>query len=144
MNPNFTPLASALGGILIGLSAASMLALNGRIAGISGIVGGLVDSRARDRSWRGTFVVGMLLGGIALRLFAPQTLPGPAVDSLPLVALAGVLVGFGTRMGGGCTSGHGVCGLSRLSTRSMVATAVFMGAAMVTTGVARHLLGVGS
>ena len=146
MNPDFTPLSAALGGTLIGLSAAAMLAFNGRIAGISGTLGGLVapGGTSEERRWRGAFVVGMVAGGVVLRVLAPQTLPGPAVSSLPLVVLAGLLVGFGTRTGGGCTSGHGVCGISRFSTRSLVATALFMGTAMLTTGVARHLLGVGS
>ena len=142
INPDFTPVASALGGVLIGLAAAIMLVYNGRIAGISGIVGGLLEPG--DRSWRGTFVLGLLVGGVGLRVFAPQTLPGPVITALPVVIAAGVLVGFGTRMGGGCTSGHGVCGMSRMSVRSLTATAMFMAAAMVTVGVTRHVIGAGS
>ena len=141
-SPNFTPFASALGGVLIGLAAAIMLVFNGRIAGISGIVGGLLEPG--DRDWRGTFVLGLLVGGVLLRVVAPQTLPGPVVTALPVVIAGGLLVGFGTRMGGGCTSGHGVCGMSRLSLRSLTATAIFMGAAMLTVGITRHLIGVGS
>lgn len=141
----FTPIASTLGGGLIGLAAAAMLAGNGRIAGISGIVGGLIEG-GEGRGWRGAFVAGMLAGGLALMLVAPSTIPrlaaeSLALDSLVLAAVAGLLVGFGTRMGGGCTSGHGICGISRLSTRSLTATALFMGAAIVTTTVVRHVIG---
>ncbi|MCA9698171.1 MAG: YeeE/YedE family protein [Myxococcales bacterium] len=135
----FTPIASTLGGMIIGLSAALMLAYNGRIAGISGILGGFLEG-SEGRSWRGMFLLGMLIGGLGLRLLAPQTLPGAAFDSLPLLIVAGLLVGFGTRLGGGCTSGHGICGISRLSTRSLAATAFFMGAAIATTYVLRHVL----
>jgi len=140
MHTDFTPIASTLGGMLIGLAAALLLVFNGRIAGISGILGGLLEA-AEGWSWRGVFLLGMVLGGVGLLIFAPATVPGAAIDSLPLLAVAGLLVGFGTRMGGGCTSGHGVCGLSRLSTRSLTATVIFMGAAMLTTGVTRHVLG---
>jgi uncharacterized protein len=143
MHTEFTPLASTLGGALIGLSAALMLAFNGRIAGISGILGGLLEA-GEGWTWRGLFVAGMLLGGVGLLVAMPSTLPGAALDSWPLLIGAGLLVGFGTRLGGGCTSGHGVCGISRLSTRSLTATAMFMGAAMLTTGVTRHLLAIGT
>ncbi|PRQ07823.1 YeeE/YedE family protein [Enhygromyxa salina] len=139
MPTDFTPIAALVGGALIGLAAAVMLVLNGRITGISGIIGGLLERD--DRAWRGMFVIGMLLGGVALQALVPATIPGAATDSLPLLAVAGLLVGFGTRMGGGCTSGHGVCGISRLSTRSIVATGTFMVTAMVTVGLARHVLG---
>jgi uncharacterized protein len=142
MQTDFTPLTSTLGGALIGLSAAVMLAFNGRIAGISGILGGLLEL-GEGWTWRGLFVVGMLLGGVGLLVVMPATLPGAALDSWPLLIGAGLLVGFGTRLGGGCTSGHGVCGISRLSTRSLAATGMFMAAAMLTTGVTRHLLGWG-
>ncbi|MEM6294023.1 MAG: YeeE/YedE family protein [Myxococcota bacterium] len=137
MLPNvFTPCASTLGGLLIGTSAVLMLALLGRIAGVSGIVGGLLSAHPRDRSWRGAFALGLLVGGFVLAAsfpaqFAP--VPGHGVGRL---VLAGLLVGVGTRLGGGCTSGHGVCGLSRLSKRSLVATATFMGVAMLTVAVA--------
>ncbi len=142
MHTDFTPIASTLGGMLIGLSAALMLAFNGRIAGISGILGGFVEA-GEGWSWRGLFLLGMVLGGLGLSFAMPAAMPGAALGSLPLLIGAGLLVGFGTRMGGGCTSGHGVCGISRLSTRSLTATVIFMGAAMVTTGVTRHLLGIG-
>jgi uncharacterized protein len=142
MHTEFTPIASTIGGVLIGLAAALLLAYKGRIAGISGILGGFLEG-AGDRGWRGLFLLGMLLGGVGLVVVMPAAVPGAALDSLPLLIIAGLLVGFGTRLGGGCTSGHGVCGISRLSPRSIVATLLFMGAAMLTTGVTRHLLGIG-
>lgn len=140
MHTDFTPLASTLGGMLIGLAAAVMLAFNGRIAGISGILGGLLEAGEGWR-WRGRFLLGMVLGGLGLLVFAPSAMPGAAIDSLPLLIGAGLLVGFGTRLGGGCTSGHGVCGISRLSVRSLTATGIFMAAAMLTTFVMRHVIG---
>lgn len=148
MTTEFTPIASLLGGALIGLASAAMLAFNGRIAGISGIIGGLFEG-AGDRAWRGMFLLGMLVAGFGMQalwpsswpISLPNPLPGAATDSLPLLALAGLLVGFGTRMGGGCTSGHGVCGISRLSTRSLIATAMFMGSAALTVGLVRHVAG---
>jgi uncharacterized membrane protein YedE/YeeE len=128
------------GGILIGLSATLLLLLNGRIAGISGIVYGLMQrSRAEEWAWRAAFVAGLMLaGGIAMRLLGQST-PSPA--SVPVLLLAGFAVGFGTRLGGGCTSGHGICGLGRFSRRSLVAVLVFMASAIVTVFVVRHLLG---
>jgi uncharacterized membrane protein YedE/YeeE len=140
MTPNFTPIASAIGGVLIGLAAALLLAGNGRIAGISGILGGLLQGD-EGRGWRASFVIGMLLGGVGLMVLLPAALPGSAIDSLPMLAAAGLLVGFCTRMGGGCTSGHGICGISRLSTRSILATVMFMGTAIATVAVVRHVLG---
>lgn len=140
MVTEFTPIASTLGGMLVGLASALMLAGNGRIAGISGIVGGFLEG-AEGRSWRGTFILGLLLGGLALRVVMPASLPGTAIDSLPVLIIAGLLVGFGTRLGGGCTSGHGICGISRLSTRSLLATAMFMGSAIATVAIVRHVIG---
>ena len=125
---------------MIGLSAAALLVFNGRIAGISGILGGLING-AEDRAWRGAFVLGLLGAGFLLRWFAPQSLPGSALNSIPALIVAGILVGFGTRMGGGCTSGHGVCGMSRLSTRSLLATGIFMSSAIITVGIIRHVFG---
>jgi uncharacterized membrane protein YedE/YeeE len=142
MHTDFTPVASTLGGMLIGFSAALMLAFNGRIAGISGILGGFLEA-GEGWTWRGLFLLGMALGGLGLMVIAPSTMPGAAIDSLPLLIGAGLLVGFGTRLGGGCTSGHGICGISRLSVRSIMATVIFMGAAMITTAVMRHVLGIG-
>ncbi|NVB40976.1 YeeE/YedE family protein [Pseudenhygromyxa sp. WMMC2535] len=138
----FTPIASTIGGVMIGLSAAFMLIFKGRIAGISGILGGFIEG-GEGRTWRGLFLLGMLIGGVGLLLALPSTMPGAATDSLPMLIVAGLLVGFGTRLGGGCTSGHGVCGISRFSTRSLTATAIFMTAAGLTTFVVRHLLGIG-
>jgi uncharacterized membrane protein YedE/YeeE len=129
------------GGALIGTAASLLLWSNGRIAGISGIVNGLATAPRADRAWRAAFLAGLMTaGGIALHLL-PE---GPARDqtgATPLLLAAGVLVGFGTRMGNGCTSGHGVCGLGRLSTRSAAAVATFMVAAMLTVYVLRHVAG---
>jgi uncharacterized protein len=128
------------GGALIGLSATLMLAFNGRVTGISGIVGGLVARAAGDVSWRALFVAGLFAGGLAARLVLPGAF-GAGTASLALVAIAGLFVGFGTRVGNGCTSGHGVCGISRFSPRSVAATLTFIttGAltALVTQGGAR-------
>jgi uncharacterized membrane protein YedE/YeeE len=140
MTADFTPLASTLGGIILGLAAVLLLAGNGRIAGITGILGGLIEAR-EGSGWRASFVAGMLVGGIGLLLWLPSSLPGPAIESPPLVIAAGLLVGFGTRMANGCTSGHGVCGISRLSKRSLVATATFMVTAMITVALARQFGG---
>jgi uncharacterized membrane protein YedE/YeeE len=140
MTTDFTPIASTVGGVIMGLAAALMLAGNGRIAGVSGILGGLLEG-SEGRSWRGSFIVGMLVGAAGLLLAAPQSLPGSAVDSLPMLAVAGLLVGFGTRMGSGCTTGHGICGLSRLSMRSLIATLMFMGTGIATVSIIRHVFG---
>jgi uncharacterized membrane protein YedE/YeeE len=137
---HFTPVPALAGGILIGLSSSLLLVLDGKIAGISGIVGGLLRPAPGDTAWRATFVVGLLLGGLALRSVQPAVF-GESVAPLGIVALAGVLVGFGTRLGNGCTSGHGVCGNSRASVRSMVATVTFIVAGAVSVYVARHVLG---
>lgn len=135
----FTPWASLAGGALIGLAAALLLWLNGRIAGISGIVGGLLRPVPGDRAWRVAFVLGLLLAPLAYGLVA--RLPVLQVDSgYGLLVLAGLLVGVGTRYGAGCTSGHGVCGLSRLSPRSLVATLTFMAVGFATVLVVRHVV----
>lgn len=135
----FTPLSAAAGGLLIGIAAALLALLQGRIAGISGIVGGLLALRAAgDTGWRLAFVGGLLLAPLLYRLVAEWQ--APAVDAgWGTLVVAGLLVGFGTRLGSGCTSGHGVCGLSRLSPRSFAATLVFMGAGFATVFVLRHL-----
>jgi uncharacterized membrane protein YedE/YeeE len=135
---SFTPVASLLGGVLIGLSATALLALNGRVAGISGIVGGLLEPRPRDAGWRLAFVAGLVAGGAILRVALPTAFESTIVQPPLQLVGAGLLVGFGTRLGNGCTSGHGVCGISRGSRRSLVATAVFMAAAMITVLVVRH------
>ena len=138
---HFTPLSALFGGLLIGLSAAVLLLCNGRIAGISGIVGGLLQRyKAGDFAWRVAFVLGLVLAPVLYRLFAE--LPESRIDaSWAMLVVAGVLVGFGSRLGSGCTSGHGVCGVSRLSPRSLVATATFMTTGFVAVYVVRHLLG---
>lgn len=137
----FTPGSALAGGLLIGASASLLLILNGRIAGISGIVAGLFQRDFREVAWRGAFVVGVVLAPLLYRvLFGP--LPPVSFDaSMGVIVVAGLLVGFGTRLGSGCTSGHGVCGLSRASPRSAVATAVFMVTALVTVFVTHHLIG---
>ncbi|WP_026076138.1 YeeE/YedE family protein [Noviherbaspirillum massiliense] len=135
---HFTPWASLAGGVLIGLAAAMLILLNGRIAGISGIAGGLLRPASGDSSWRLAFLLGLVLAPLAYGLVA--TLPAIQIDAgMPVVMIAGLLVGVGTRYGAGCTSGHGVCGLSRRSPRSLAATAVFMAAGFATVFVVRHL-----
>jgi uncharacterized membrane protein YedE/YeeE len=137
---HFTPLAALAGGALIGLAAALFVLLNGRIAGISGVLGGLLVPTRGDMAWRLAFVLGLVGAPLVYRLFA--TLPTPQIDAgYGSLVLAGLLVGVGTRYGAGCTSGHGVCGLSRLSPRSLVATAAFMAAGFATVFVVRHILG---
>lgn len=140
----FTPGASLAGGVLIGVAAALMAVLLGRIMGISGIVGGLLQAATWRSSaqwrWRAAFVLGLLAAPFVWQWFAP--LPAVTMPSNPwLIIAAGLLVGFGTRMGSGCTSGHGVCGLSRLSLRSLAATVVFMLTGAITVFVLRHGLG---
>jgi len=138
---HFTPLAALAGGALIGIAAAMFALLNGRVAGISGVLGGLLRPAKGDIAWRAAFVLGLVGAPLVYLLFA--ALPKPQIDAgYGALILAGLLVGLGTRYGSGCTSGHGVCGLSRLSPRSLVATAAFMGAGFVTVFVTRHLLGV--
>jgi len=135
----FTPLSALMGGILIGLASGAFALLKGRVAGISGIVGGLLGPPAAgDRGWRLAFVAGLLLAPAVYGLFA--TLPPVQVDaSMGTLLIAGLLVGLGTRIGSGCTSGHGVCGLSRLSPRALAATVTFMVAGFVTVALVRHV-----
>lgn len=134
----FTPWTSLAGGVLIGVATGALILINGRVAGISGILGGLIE-RVDDWDWRVTFLAGLAGAPLLWRLFA--RLPDATIDtSYALVLLAGALVGVGTRMGSGCTSGHGVCGLSRLSVRSLAATVTFIAIGMVTAYVLRHLL----
>ena len=136
---HFTPWSSVGGGALIGLAAALCLVLNGRIAGISGILGGLLKPVSGDIAWRVAFVLGLVGAPLVYGLFAGLPVPQIDAGNVALIA-AGLLVGVGTRYGSGCTSGHGVCGLSRLSPRSLVATACFMGAGFATVFVIRHFL----
>lgn len=127
-----------LGGVLIGLAASLLLWLNGRVAGVSGILNGVVFSRAGDTAWRVAFLIGLIAaGGLYMALVSGAALPRTDYSRAGLI-VAGLLVGFGTRMGNGCTSGHGVCGLGRLSLRSLVAVITFMATAIVTTFVVRH------
>ena len=136
---NFTPWASLAGGLLIGLSAVLLVAFNGRIAGISGILGGMLSLPKGDIAWRLAFLLGLVVAPLVLGLAAP--LPAVQVDAgTGTLVVAGLLVGLGTRYGAGCTSGHGVCGLSRRSPRSLAATAAFMLAGFATVYVVRHLL----
>ena len=136
---NFTPISSFLGGLLLGGGALLLMISLGRIAGISGIVAGLLSPQPGDLLWRLLFVFGLLAGTWFAIPFG-HTLPQLPEYSYSLLIVAGLLVGAGTRIGRGCTSGHGICGLGRLSPRSMVATAVFMGSGMVTVFIVRHLL----
>ncbi|WP_430910308.1 YeeE/YedE family protein [Methylobacterium sp. sgz302541] len=131
-------LPALAGGALIGASAALLLLANGRIAGISGILGGLLGTAARDGAWRIAFLVGLLAGPALFRLTAGHWPEARIGASWPMLVAAGLLVGFGTRLGSGCTSGHGVCGLARLSPRSFAAVATFMAAAIVTVFLVRH------
>jgi uncharacterized membrane protein YedE/YeeE len=137
---DFTPLSSLAGGALIGLAASLLLVASGRIAGISGIVSGLLLGKRGDRGWRMAFLAGLLLAGVAFAIAAPNAV-GASPRSLATLIAAGVLVGVGTRLGNGCTSGHGVCGISRLSVRSLTATATFVGAGMFTATLGRWLGG---
>ncbi len=137
---NFTPWTALAGGALIGLASAIFVLFNGRIAGITGILGGLLRPKLRDIGWRLAFIIGLTVAPFAWLLFAP--LPDIQIEaSNTLLALAGLIVGIGTRYGSGCTSGHGVCGISRLSPRSIIATLAFMASGVITVYVVRHLTG---
>ena len=137
---NFTPISSLSGGLLIGLTAALLWVANGRIAGISGIVGNLPSASTRDIAWRVAFLIGLIAAPWCYAALAGA--PPIRLDAtVPVVIAGGLLVGFGTRLGGGCTSGHGVCGLARLSPRSIVATLLFMAAGFITVFVMRHVVG---
>jgi uncharacterized membrane protein YedE/YeeE len=138
---NFTPISAAIGGALIGLSAVLLMLLNGRIAGVTGVFAGLIDPTGTDRAWRATFTAGLIVAPLSAALVG-FTLPIPQMPtSLIVVAAGGLLVGFGTRLSNGCTSGHGVCGIARLSPRSITATAIFMAAAIVVVALTRHVFG---
>jgi uncharacterized protein len=136
---NFTPVSALAGGVMIGLAAAAFVMLNGRIAGVSGIVGGLLRPAPGDAAWRVAFIAGLIIAPWAYAAVAP--LPESTIEAgYPAVVLAGLLVGIGTRYGSGCTSGHGVCGVARLSRRSLIATACFMAAGFATVFVVRHAI----
>ena len=139
---NFTPISALVGGVLIGLAATLTLAVNGRIAGISGILSGVLAPRSGEIAWRVLFIAGLLSGALVWMLAAGRPLPVDLQAGPLMTIVAGLLVGFGTRLGSGCTSGHGICGLARFSRRSFTATLVFMLTAIVTVYLTRHLLGV--
>jgi uncharacterized protein len=136
---SFTPVSGLMGGLLIGLAVTLMMLLNSRIAEISSIVSGLLTPKSGDTGWRAAFVVGLLLGALAFILAVGGPTQVDVLASPPAILIGGLLVGFGTRMGSGCTSGHGLCGIARFSRRSIVATAVFFGVAMLTVFLARHV-----
>ncbi|EPF7751397.1 YeeE/YedE family protein [Vibrio parahaemolyticus] len=137
---NVIPWESLFGGILLGISATILLLVNGKIAGISGIMNGIMSPKKGDYSWRLHFAVGMIAGGLISVLMLGVAVPSTANLSLGMVIAAGLLVGIGTRLGNGCTSGHGICGMGRLSKRSIVATCVFMAVAGLTVFVRLHLV----
>ena len=138
---NFTPLSAAIGGALIGLASLLLMLLAGRVAGISGIAAGILGVGALDRGWRLAFIGGLILAPIAAML-AGYAVPVPTMPASWFVVItAGFLVGFGARLGGGCTSGHGICGIARFSKRSIAATLIFMGTAVVTVALMRHVIG---
>jgi uncharacterized membrane protein YedE/YeeE len=137
---SFTPVSAAIGGALIGLAAVLLMLLIGRIAGISGILGGCLTLGGGDKGWRIAFIAGLILAPVSAGLAGyPVPLPEMPANWAVIVA-AGLLVGIGTRLGGGCTSGHGVCGIARLSARSIAATAIFMAVAIVVVAFTRHVL----
>ena len=138
---SYDPISALLGGALIGLASVLLMMLTGRIAGISGILAGCLTLAAGDKVWRAAFIMGLILAPVASGLLG-YPLPTPRMPaSWVMIVIAGLLVGFGTRLGGGCTSGHGVCGIARLSARSIVATAIFMASAIVVVAIMRHGLG---
>jgi hypothetical protein len=138
---DFTPISALLGGVLIGAAASLLLLTHGKVAGISGLYGGVLRRGTSDRPFRLAFIAGLVATGSLLRLVFPSAFATTWTASLPLALAAGLLVGFGTQLGNGCTSGHGVCGISRMSIRSVLATMTFMLTGGVTVFVARHLLG---
>lgn len=138
----FTPVPALIGGCLIGAAAGLLLRLDGRIAGVSGIFGGLPEAKSGDCTWRVAFLAGLILGPALCGAVVVQPVSFDGTPSVPILVIAGLLVGFGTRFGNGCTSGHGVCGLARFSKRSLVATISFFATAVITVTVIRHLFGV--
>lgn len=139
---SFTPLSAAFGEVLIGLSVSMLILLNGRIAGIGGILGGLLVVRRGDIAWRLAFIFGLVAAPAIYMALGGQLLSIAVTSSTTLLLVGGLIVGFGARLGAGCTSGHGICGIARLSLRSIVATAVFMATGALTVLVTRHILGV--
>ena len=138
---NFSPVSAAIGGVLIGLSAVLLMLFTGRVAGISGILAGCFSFDRGDKGWRVAFVAGLILAPLISAALGHAVQPPDMPASWPTIVMAGLLVGFGTRLGGGCTSGHGICGVARLSARSIAATAIFMAAAIVVVALTRHVFG---
>jgi hypothetical protein len=138
---HFTPWTALIGGVLLGVASAAFILINGRVLGISGILGGLLVPRRGDINWRVFFLLGLILAPVTLSWTLPGVIAAPRIEASNLaIVAAGLLVGVGTRYGSGCTSGHGVCGLSRLSPRSLVATMAFMASGFITVYVIRHLI----
>jgi uncharacterized membrane protein YedE/YeeE len=136
---NFTPISAAIGGALIGLAATLLMLINGRMAGISGMLASCLDVRGIDRGWSTAFIAGLILAPITSGVVG-FAIPTPEMpSSWALIVISGLLVGFGTRLGGGCTSGHGVCGVARLSRRSIVATSIFITMAIIVVALSRHV-----
>jgi len=144
MTSSFTPVSSTIGGVLLGIAASALLLANGEVCGISGILGGAAFAPRSGRVWRIVFLAGLLVGGALVAWVDRSALALASEQSIWLAAAAGVVVGIGTRMGEGCTSGHGLCGIARFSGRSIVATLVFMATGAATVFVVRHVLGVGA
>lgn len=138
---NFTPISAAIGGAMIGVSAVWLMASAGRVAGISGIIGGAITAGSGDRFWRWTFLIGLLLGPLCVGLLRPELLRADFPVTGPLLILGGICVGIGTQLGNGCTSGHGVCGNARLSMRSLLATLTFMATGVITVFIVRMMMG---
>jgi uncharacterized protein len=140
---DFTPIPALIGGALIGVASSLILLTHGKVAGISGIYGGLFRRATSDRAFRLAFIAGLIVAGALVRVFFPEAFATTWSATLPVVLVAGWLVGFGTQLGNGCTSGHGVCGISRLSVRSLIATTTFIATGMATVFVVRHVIGGG-
>ena len=140
---NFTPYSAFLGGSLIGFSAALLMYFNGRVAGISGMIAGTFDVKNSANHWRLFFLGGLILAAVIFNLFVPHA-PATYSRSTLLLIISGIFVGYGTRLGNGCTSGHAVCGMARLSIRSIAATITFMAIAILTVFIIRHLFGISS
>jgi len=139
---NFTPISALLGGALIGVSVSLLLLLNGRMAGISGIMNGLFSSPKKEELWRGLFLIGLIIGAVLFQWISHDSLPLRQNYPLWLIIVGGFFVGMGTRMGSGCTSGHGICGIANFSRRSIVATIIFMLSGMLTVFIIKHVIGV--
>ncbi|NQU60217.1 MAG: YeeE/YedE family protein [Rhodospirillales bacterium] len=140
---NFTPIASLVGGLLIGLAAVMLMALNGHIAGVTGVMRGVLQPKSGDVMWRVAFLLGLVAGPAIYQVFAGPVNSTLNTSSVPIIIAGGLLVGFGTTLGNGCTSGHGICGLGRISKRSLAATMAFMATAVLTVYVSRHIIGGG-